>query len=79
MALSIIVAPEGESWAVRSDVLDEDLLFPQGGGAERAARDLATELAAAGHSAEVQVFLRDGALAGRFVHPAPAATWAEAG
>lgn len=68
MALSIIVAPAGDNWTVRSSVLDEDLVFPQGGRAESAARDLAARYAAEGHSAEVQVYLRDGALAGRFVH-----------
>jgi hypothetical protein len=35
---------------------------------------LANRLAASGHAAEVRVFLRDGAEAGRFLHPARA--WA---
>lgn len=71
MALSIVVAPAGDNWTVRSSVLDKDLVFPQGGRAESAARDLAARYAAKGLSAEVKVYLRDGALAGRFVHPAP--------
>ena len=70
MALLISVGPAGDGWAVRSDVLDEDLVFDAGGPAERAARALASEHAAGGGQAEVQIFLRDGALAGRFLHPA---------
>ena len=74
MALLISVAPAEQGWFVRSDVLEADLTFERGGRAEAAARDLAARLAAAGHSAEVRVFLRDGAEAGRFHHPARA--WA---
>jgi len=73
MALSIVVAPMGDNWTVRSSALDKDLVFPQGGRAESAARALADRYAAEGLSAEVQVYLRDGALAGRFIHPAYAA------
>ncbi len=70
MALLIDVTPAGEGWAVRSDLLAEDLTFDRGGRAEAAARDLAGRLAREGRSAAVRVFLKDGALAGRIVHPA---------
>lgn len=70
MALLISVTPAGEGWSVRSDVLDGPLAFARGARAEQAARALARRYAEAGQSAEVQVFLKDGALAGRFLHPA---------
>jgi hypothetical protein len=70
MALVISVAPAGEGWAVHSDVLDTDLTFERGARAEAAARALANRYADAGRNAEVQIYLRDGALAGRFMHPA---------
>jgi hypothetical protein len=70
MALSIVVAPVGDNWTVRSSVLNQDLIFPQGGRAENAARALAERYAADGLSAEVTVYLRDGAIAGRLLHPA---------
>jgi hypothetical protein len=70
MALLISVAPAGDGWAVRSNGLDEDLVFDAGAPAERAARSLAAQHAATGGQAEVQIFLRDGVLAGRFLHPA---------
>jgi hypothetical protein len=70
MALLIDVTPAGDGWAVHSDLLDEDLTFDRGGRAEAAARELAGRVARAGRAAEVRVFLKDGALAGRILHPA---------
>lgn len=70
MALLISVAPAGEGWAVSSDVLENDLTFERGGRAEAAARALAGRWAEKGANAEVRIFLRDGALAGRILHPA---------
>jgi hypothetical protein len=70
MALLISVAPAEQGWAVRSEALEAELTFERGGRAEAAARDLANRLAASGHAAVVRVFLRDGAEAGRFLHPA---------
>ena len=69
MALVISVAPAGEGWAVRSEVLEGDLTFDHGARAEAAARALADRYAEAGGHAEVEIYLRDGALAGRFDHP----------
>jgi hypothetical protein len=68
MALVISVTPAGEGWAVRSDAFEEDLTFDRGARAEAAARALADRYAEAGAYAEVEIYLRDGALAGRFVH-----------
>jgi hypothetical protein len=54
---------------VRSAGFENDMLFSAGAKAEAAARDLARRVAQSGESAEVAIFLRDGALAGRFLHP----------
>lgn len=70
MALPIVVAPRGDAWIVRSEELETELSFAQGGRAEVAARALADQLAARGRTAEVSIYLRDGVLAGRFLHPA---------
>jgi hypothetical protein len=68
MALLISVAPVGEGWAVSSEALENDLTFDGGARAEAAARALAKRYAEDGMLAEVQIYLRDGVLAGRFVH-----------
>jgi hypothetical protein len=73
MALKIAVVPIGDAWAVRSAGFENDMLFAAGAKAEAAARDLASRIAATGRTAEVAIFLRDGALAGRFLHPAASA------
>jgi hypothetical protein len=72
MALQILVSPAGHGWAVRSEAFDNDLLFEAGGRAEAAARALADRYARAGSAAEVSIFLRNGDLAGRFLHSAAA-------
>jgi hypothetical protein len=72
MALQISVAPAGDRWTVHSDVLQDDMTFEQGARAEAAARTLADDWARSGRPAEVRIFLRDGALAGRLVYPAEA-------
>ncbi|MDR3511348.1 MAG: hypothetical protein P4L73_06925 [Caulobacteraceae bacterium] len=68
MALVISVAPFEDGWTVRSEALETDLKFERGARAEAAARALADRYAKAGRLAEVEIYLRDGALAGRFVH-----------
>jgi hypothetical protein len=70
MALKISVVPLGDGWAVRSGGFENEMMFTAGAKAEAAARDLARRVAASGHTAEVAIFLRDGALAGRFLHAA---------
>jgi hypothetical protein len=77
MALKIAVVPLGDGWAVRAGGFENDMLFAAGAKAEAAARDLARRIALGGRTAEVAIYLRDGALAGRFLHPA-AATRGEA-
>ena len=72
MALKIFVVPVGDGWSVRSPSFENDMLFNAGAKAEAAARELARRYAERGQSAEVAIFLRDGALAGRFLHPAAA-------
>ena len=69
MALSICVAPVGDEWLVRADGLADDSIFPGGGKAEAAARDLASRVAREGRSAELKIYLRDGSLAGAFHYP----------
>ena len=72
MALKISVVPVGDGWSVRSPSFENDMLFNAGAKAEAAARELARRYADRGQSVEVTIFLRDGAVAGRFLHPAPA-------
>jgi hypothetical protein len=69
MALTISVVPLGDGWAVRSAGFDNEMLFHAGARAEAAARALARRYADEGVTAEVAIYLRDGALAGRFLHP----------
>lgn len=70
MALKISVVPVGNGWAVRSSAFENEMLFVAGAKAETAARALARRYAGRGQSAEVCIFLRDGSIAGRFVHAA---------
>jgi hypothetical protein len=70
MALKISVVSLGDGWAVRSGGFENDMMFAAGAKAEAAARDLAHRVAQNGRTAEVAIYLRDGALAGRFLHPA---------
>ncbi|HZW15411.1 MAG TPA: hypothetical protein VFF66_04055 [Brevundimonas sp.] len=63
----VIVEPLASGWAVRSDALDNLMVFRSGSAAERAGRDLALGLAAAGEPAELQLRLKDGSKAARFV------------
>ena len=65
--LVISVRPMPHGWAVQADTLLSGLLFLSGAAAEAAARALAACYARIGQASEVVVFLRDGALAGRFL------------
>jgi len=65
----IFVEPAGEAWAVRSSLSDNPMIFATGVSAEHAARDLAHRLADAGEPVVLEIKLRDGARAGRFVFP----------
>jgi hypothetical protein len=61
MPLKISVVPAGDGWAVRSAGFENDMLFAAG-----------AKAAQSGATAEVAIYLRNGALAGRFLHPAAA-------
>ena len=69
MALSIQVAPRGDAWLVQTDGLFKDIVFPAGGKAEAAARQLADRMANEGRAAELSIYLRDGSLAGTILYP----------
>ena len=72
MVQVIVVEPFAAGWAVRQPSVDNSQIFNSGAKAEDAARMLGMRLAEAGTPAEIQVYLRDGALAGKFVLPAVA-------
>lgn len=63
---TVVIEPAGDVWAVRVDDI-EPQLFMRGRAAEATARQLAETLAAAGDSIEIQLFLRNGEKAARFV------------
>jgi hypothetical protein len=66
----IYVEPLADGWAVRQDEIDNPQVFVSGAKAEDAALRLAERLARAGLASEVVVYLRDGAVGGRFTCPA---------
>ena len=70
MSRIISVKPVGDGWSVQSDAFDSEMMFLSGAKAEAAARRLARTLAKSGQSSQINIFLRDGALAGRFAVPA---------
>ena len=63
---TVVVEPAGVVWSVRMDDV-EPQLFMRGRAAEEAARTLAEALAAAGDTVEIQLFLRNGEKAARFI------------
>jgi hypothetical protein len=70
MISTIYVEPLADGWAVRQDEVDNPQVFTSGAKAEDAALRLAERLARAGKPSEVVVYLRNGAMAGRFACPA---------
>jgi hypothetical protein len=68
----ITVAATADGWTVRNDIAANAMMFRSGAKAEAAARKLGQTLARTGAPAEIQIFLRDGALGGRFICPAMA-------
>ena len=66
----IIIVPDEHGWIVRSNALTTDMTFKSGAQAETTAQRLARQFAAAGEPVELQVFLRDGTLAGRYAYGA---------
>jgi len=73
MPCFIFVEPSDDGWIVRGDVRDGPLKFPTGARAEQAARELAHRLADAGEPVVLDIRLRNGARAGRFLFPPHAA------
>lgn len=69
--LSVTVSPADVGWAVRSDAIDNELVFTSGAKAEAAAKRLAEALAQGGEPVEIIIHLRDGGRAARFVCPPP--------
>jgi len=67
MVQVISVEPLRIGWAVRQDGIENPQVFPSGAKAEDAARRLGASLSRDGTPAEVRIWLRDGALGGRFV------------
>jgi hypothetical protein len=69
MTCFIFVEPSNDGWIVRGDFPKSALRFPTGARAEQAARELAHRLADAGTPVILEIRLRDGARAGRFLFP----------
>lgn len=63
----VVVEPLASGWAVRTRAFDNLLVFRSGRAAERAGRNLALTLAGLGEPAELQLRLKDGSTAARFV------------
>ena len=70
MVKVISVHPLAEGWALHQAAVDNPQVFASGAKAEDAALRLGARLAAAGDAAEIRIYLRGGALGGRFVCPA---------
>jgi hypothetical protein len=66
----IKVEPLGHAWAVRQGAANSPQVYMSGAKAEDAAISIGLRLADAGRPAEILVYLRDGALGGRYVYPA---------
>ncbi len=67
MVQVITVTPTQGGWTVQHDLAENPMMFRSGAKAEAAARDLGGVFAQGGSKAEIQIYLRDGTLAGRFV------------
>ncbi|MGZ3377526.1 MAG: hypothetical protein ACXU8S_13100 [Phenylobacterium sp.] len=67
MGLVISITAAQAGWRVQGDTVENGMMFLSGAEAENAARQLAQRYADAGLVTEIEVYLRDGALAGRYV------------
>lgn len=70
MPLYVFVEPLGDGWIVRGDAVDSPLEFATGARAEHAARELCHRLSDAGEPVVLEIRLRNGERAGRFLFPA---------
>ena len=66
----IIVAPSRGAWTVGQWAKNRPQTFRSGATAQAAARQLGDAIARGGKPAEVQILMRDGSVAERFVFPA---------
>jgi len=73
MSQLITLLPVDDSWVVRSSHLARELPFRSGAQAETTARRIAAETAREGRPATLEIYLRDGSLAGRILYSAAAA------
>jgi len=67
MVRVIVVEPLAHGWAVRQPQVDNSQIFTSGAKAEDAAKRMGARLAGVGQATEIRVYLRDGALGGRFL------------
>ena len=67
----VIVEPVEGGWTVKVESVDNPMMFVSGRAAEDAARDLALKLAGGGEDVELELRLRGGERAARFVVLAP--------
>ncbi len=67
MRLTISIRAAEDGWCVQGDTVENGMMFLSGAEAEIAARSLAQRYSSVGQAMEIEVFLRDGNLAGRFV------------
>lgn len=67
----VIVEPVDGGWTVNVEDIDNPMLFASGRAAEDAARELALKLARGGIDVELELRLRGGERAARFVVLAP--------
>lgn len=67
MSFTIVVRADQDGWLLEGDTVESGMMFRSGADAEIAARSLAEHYADAGQPTEIEVFLRDGSLAGRYV------------
>ena len=68
MEQMITVTPISKGWRIRCKTRQPDVLFRSGAAAEAAAHSLAAEVARAGDTAVIEIYLRDGTLGGRYFH-----------
>jgi hypothetical protein len=64
MTRRISVRPAGFGWTLSIDGQNQASIYASGALAERTARRLAERLAHAGEACEIEIYLRDGSLAG---------------
>ncbi|WP_343699659.1 hypothetical protein [Caulobacter sp.] len=69
MTVRVFVEPIDQGWAVRACQVENGMFYRTGAEAEAAARDLCQRLADAGEPAVLEIKLRGGARAGRFLFP----------